>query len=143
SRPNDSGIVYCASRKSTDSLARNLNEDGISAKPYHAGLTTGERTKHQESFLRDDVRVITATIAFGMGINKPNVRFVVHYDLPKKLEGYYQGTGRGGRRRLARQIVALFRANEVGKQPPFISEKRQKEAPIARAQLQQMVHYAE
>src|SRR6516165_2485945 len=82
-RPNDSGIVYCASRKSAESVARNLNEDGISAKPYHAGLTTSERTKHQEAFLRDDVRVVTATIAFGMGINKPNVRFVVHYDLPK------------------------------------------------------------
>src|SRR5437879_144796 len=86
SRPTDSGIVYCASRKSTESVARNLNEDGISAKPYHAGLTTGERTKHQESFLRDDVRLITATIAFGMGINKPNVRFTLHYALPKNLE---------------------------------------------------------
>src|SRR5215813_13316741 len=73
SRPNDSGIVYCASRKSADSLARNLNEDGISAKPYHAGLTSSERARNQEAFLRDDVRVITATIAFGMGINKPNV----------------------------------------------------------------------
>src|SRR6266487_4443414 len=96
-RPNESGIVYCASRKSTDSLARNLNEDGLSAKPYHAGLTAAERTKKQELFLRDDVRVITATIAFGMGINKPNVRFVVHYDLPKNLESYYQETGRAGR----------------------------------------------
>src|SRR6266704_336708 len=83
SRPDDSGIVYCASRKSTESLTRNLNADGVNAKPYHAGLTTSERTKHQDAFLRDDVRVVTATIAFGMGINKPNVRFVVHYDLPK------------------------------------------------------------
>src|SRR5206468_4961057 len=74
SRPNESGIVYCASRKSADSLARNLSEDGVSAKPYHAGLTSAERTKNQEAFLRDDVRVVTATIAFGMGINKPNVR---------------------------------------------------------------------
>jgi ATP-dependent DNA helicase RecQ len=97
SRPNDSGIIYCASRKSTESLARNLNEDGISAKPYHAGLTSSERTKHQESFLRDDVRIVTATIAFGMGINKPNVRFVVHYDLPKNIESYYQETGGSGR----------------------------------------------
>jgi ATP-dependent DNA helicase RecQ len=97
SRPNDSGIIYCASRKSTESLARNLNEDGIAAKPYHAGLTNTERTKHQDAFLRDDVRVITATIAFGMGINKPNVRFVVHYDLPKNIESYYQETGRAGR----------------------------------------------
>src|SRR6267143_1522400 len=97
SRPNDSGIIYCASRKSTESLARNLNEDSVSAKPYHAGLTNMERTRHQDAFLRDDVRVVTATIAFGMGINKPNVRFVVHYDLPKNLESYYQETGRAGR----------------------------------------------
>ena len=143
SRPNDSGIIYCASRKSTDSLARNLNDDGISAKPYHAGLTTGERTKHQESFLRDDVRVITATIAFGMGINKPNVRFVVHYDLPKNLESYYQETGRAGRDGLPSECVLLFSAGDVAKQLHFIDEKSEKEATIARAQLQQMVHYAE
>src|SRR6266446_5715208 len=86
SRPAESGIIYCASRKSAESVARNLNEDGVAAKPYHAGLTSAERTKHQDTFLRDDVRVVTATIAFGMGINKPNVRFVVHYDLPKNLE---------------------------------------------------------
>src|SRR5437764_4807658 len=143
SRPNDSGIIYCASRKSTDSLARNLNDDGISAKPYHAGLTTGERTKHQESFLRDDVRVITATIAFGMGINKPNVRFVVHYDLPKNLESYYQETGRAGRDGLPSECVLLFSAGDVAKQLHFIDEKSESEARIARAQLQQMVHYAE
>jgi len=142
-RPNDSGIIYCASRKSTDSLARNLNEDGISAKPYHAGLTSAERTKHQESFLRDDVRVITATIAFGMGINKPNVRFVVHYDLPKNLESYYQETGRAGRDGLPGECVLLFSAGDVAKQLHFIDEKSEKEATIARAQLQQMVHYAE
>src|SRR5436305_2473721 len=143
SRPNDSGIVYCASRKSTDSLARNLNEDGVSAKPYHAGLTSAERTKHQESFLRDDVRVITATIAFGMGINKPNVRFVVHYDLPKNLESYYQETGRAGRDGLPSECVLLFSASDVAKQIHFIDEKSESEARIARAQLQQMVHYAE
>src|SRR5881397_1538541 len=142
-RPNDSGIIYCASRKSTDSLARNLNEDGISAKPYHAGLTTEERTKHQESFLRDDVLVITATIAFGMGINKPNVRFVVHYDLPKNLESYYQETGRAGRDGLQSECLLLFSASDVAKQLHFIDEKSEKEARIARAQLQQMVHYAE
>src|SRR5438309_917869 len=143
SRPNDSGIVYCASRKRTDSLARNLNEDGISAKPYHAGLTAAERTKHQESFLRDDVGVITATIAFGMGINKPNVRFVVHYDLPKNLESYYQETGRAGRDGLPAECVLLFSASDVAKQIHFIDEKSEKEAQIARTQLQQMVHYAE
>src|SRR5437867_2230696 len=143
SRPDNSGIVYCASRKSTESLARNLNEDGISAKPYHAGLTSSERTKHQESFLRDDVRIVTATIAFGMGINKPNVRFVVHYDLPKNIESYYQETGRGGRDGLPSECVLLFNPGDVVKQLHFIDEKSENEARIARAQLQQMVHYAE
>jgi ATP-dependent DNA helicase RecQ len=143
SRPNDSGIVYCASRKSTESLARNLNEDDVSAKPYHAGLTNVERTKHQDAFLRDDVRVITATIAFGMGINKPNVRFVVHYDLPKNLESYYQETGRAGRDGLPSECVLLFSPGDVAKQRHFIDEKTETEARIARAQLQQMVHYAE
>ena len=143
SRPNDSGIVYCASRKSADSLARNLTEDGVNAKPYHAGLTSAERTKNQEAFLRDDVRVVTATIAFGMGINKPNVRFVVHYDLPKNLESYYQETGRAGRDGLPSECVLLFSASDVAKQLHFIDEKSESEARIARAQLQQMVHYAE
>jgi ATP-dependent DNA helicase RecQ len=143
SRPNDSGIIYCASRKSTESLARNLNEDGVTAKPYHAGLTNAERTKHQDAFLRDDVRVITATIAFGMGINKPNVRFVVHYDLPKNLESYYQETGRAGRDGLPSECVLLFSPGDVAKQLHFIDEKAESEARIARAQLQQMVHYAE
>jgi ATP-dependent DNA helicase RecQ len=143
SRPNDSGIVYCASRKSTESLARNLNEDGITAKPYHAGLTNAERTKHQDAFLRDDVRVITATIAFGMGINKPNVRFVVHYDLPKNIESYYQETGRAGRDGLPSECILLFSPGDVAKQLHFIDEKAESEARIARAQLRQMVHYAE
>jgi ATP-dependent DNA helicase RecQ len=142
-RPNDSGIVYCASRKSTESLATNLNQDGISAKPYHAGLTNVERTKHQDAFLRDDVRIITATIAFGMGINKPNVRFVVHYDLPKNIESYYQETGRAGRDGLPSECVLLFSPGDVAKQLHFIDEKSESEARMARAQLQQMVHYAE
>jgi ATP-dependent DNA helicase RecQ len=143
SRPEDSGIIYCASRKSAESLARNLKEDGVSAKPYHAGLTSSERTKNQEAFLRDDVRVVTATIAFGMGINKPNVRFVVHYDLPKNLESYYQETGRAGRDGLPSECVLLFSASDVAKQLHFIDEKSESEARIAREQLRQMVHYAE
>jgi ATP-dependent DNA helicase RecQ len=143
SRPNDSGIVYCASRKSAESVARHLSEDGVSAKPYHAGLTNSERTKNQEAFLRDDVRIVTATIAFGMGINKPNVRFVVHYDLPKNLESYYQETGRAGRDGLPSDCMLLFSASDVAKQIHFIEEKSESEARIARAQLQQMVHYAE
>jgi ATP-dependent DNA helicase RecQ len=142
-RPNDSGIVYCASRKAADSLARNLSEDGVKAKPYHAGLTARERTQNQELFLRDDVRVITATIAFGMGINKPNVRFVVHHDLPKNIESYYQETGRAGRDGLPSECVLLFSASDVVKQTHFIDEKSDNEQRVAREQLRQMVHYAE
>src|SRR5712691_10034832 len=142
-RPNESGIVYCASRKTADSLARNLSEDGIKAKPYHAGLEAKQRTRHQEQFLRDDARVITATIAFGMGINKSNVRFVVHHDLPKNIESYYQETGRAGRDGLPSECVLLFSASDVVKQTRFIEEKSEKEQRIAREQLRQMVHYAE
>src|SRR5882762_1559863 len=104
-RPNESGIIYCASRKSTDALAEKLTKDGIKALPYHAGMESRERTRNQEAFLRDDARVITATIAFGMGINKPNVRFVIHHDLPKNIEGYYQETGRAGRDGLPSECV--------------------------------------
>jgi ATP-dependent DNA helicase RecQ len=142
-RPNESGIVYCASRKTAESLAKKLSADGVAAKPYHAGLEANERTKHQEQFLRDDVRVITATIAFGMGINKPNVRFVVHYDLPKNIESYYQETGRGGRDGLPSECVLLFNIGDVIKQRRFIEEKSGREQEIAQEQLRQMVHYAE
>src|ERR1043166_4102017 len=143
-RTNDSGIVYCASRKTAESLAKKLSADGIKAKPYHAGLEPKKRAKHQELFLRDDVRVITATIAFGMGINKPNVRFVIHHDLPKNIASYYQQTGRAGRDGLPSECVLLFSASDVVKQNRFIDEKPDpQEQRIARAQLQQMVHYAE
>jgi ATP-dependent DNA helicase RecQ len=143
-RPKESGIVYCISRKTTESVAQRLSEDGVKAKPYHAGLTPKERSEHQELFLRDDVRVVCATIAFGMGINKPNVRFVVHYDLPKNIEGYYQETGRAGRDGLPGECVLLFSPGDAVKQTMFIDEKpNPQEQQIAREQLQQMVHYAE
>ncbi len=143
-RPRESGIVYCQSRKSAERVAANLTEDGVPARPYHAGLTPKERSGNQELFLRDEVRVICATIAFGMGINKPNVRFVVHYDLPKNIEGYYQETGRAGRDGLPSECVLLFSAGDVVKQTGFIDEKPDpQEQKIAREQLQQMVHYAE
>ena len=143
-RRGESGIIYCASRKATESVASRLVADGIVARPYHAGLTGEERTRHQELFLRDEVRVICATIAFGMGINKPNVRFVLHYDLPKNIEGYYQETGRAGRDGLPSECVLLFSAADVVKQTAFIEEKTDpEEQRRARAQLQQMVHFAE
>src|SRR5207245_9373942 len=115
-RADESESVDSASRKTADSLATKFNGDGVKAKPYHAGLEPKERTKHQELFLRDDARVITATIAFGMGINKPNVRFVVHHDLPKNIESYYQETGRAGRDGLPSECVLLFSASDVVKQ---------------------------
>jgi len=143
-RPRESGIVYCQARKTTEILASRLTENGIGARPYHAGLASEERTRHQEMFLRDEVRVICATIAFGMGINKPNVRFVLHYDLPKNIEGYYQETGRAGRDGLPSECVLLFSPGDVAKQLKFIEEKPDpKERQIAHSQLQQMVHYAE
>jgi len=143
-RPGQSGIVYCQARKTAESVASRLEADGLKAKPYHAGLKAKERTAHQELFLQDEVRVICATIAFGMGINKPNVRFVVHYDLPKNIEGYYQETGRAGRDGLPSECVLLFSAGDVAKLVRFIDEKSDPgERNIAHEQLRQMVHYAE
>lgn len=143
-RRGECGIVYCFSRKAAESVASRLEADGIKALPYHAGLTAKERDRNQERFLRDEVRVIAATIAFGMGINKPNVRYVIHYDLPKNIEGYYQETGRAGRDGLPSECLLLFSAADVVKQTGFIDEKTdEKEQQIAREQLRQMVHYAE
>jgi ATP-dependent DNA helicase RecQ len=144
SRSRESGIIYCQARKTTESVAARLNEDGIKARAYHAGLTPDERSRNQDLFLRDEVRVICATIAFGMGINKPNVRFVIHYDLPKNIESYYQETGRAGRDGLPSQCLLLYSAGDVVKLTRFIDDKPDpKERTIARDQLSLMVHYAE
>ena len=144
SRPDEGGIVYCQSRKSTESVAERLQRDGIPAVPYHAGLEHQQRAKNQDLFLQDRVRVVCATIAFGMGINKPNVRFVVHYDLPKNLEGYYQETGRAGRDGLPGECVLLYSGGDVSKIMNFISEVADPaEAARQRLLLDQVVHFAE
>lgn len=144
SRSSEAGIIYCQSRKGAEELASKLAVDGIPALPYHAGLTTTERAKNQELFLRDKTNVICATIAFGMGINKPNVRFVIHYDLPKNIEGYYQETGRAGRDGLPSECLLLYSSGDAVKQRRFIDEKTDpEERRIALEQLQQILHYAE
>ena len=144
SRPNESGIVYCQSRRSAESVAQRLNDDGVMAKPYHAGLDTKERSVNQELFLRDEVRVICATIAIGKGIKKPNVSSVVHHDLPKNVEGYYQETGRAGRDGLPSECLLLFSAGDAVKYSRFIEEvSDEKQRQIANAQLRQIIHFAE
>ncbi len=112
-RPREAGIVYCLSRKRVEEVAEKLRVAGVEAAAYHAGLADAERSRVQEAFLRDDIRVVVATVAFGMGIDKPNVRFVVHYDLPKNIESYYQETGRAGRDGLPAEALLLFGYGDI------------------------------
>ena len=145
------GIVYCLSRKRVEKICGQLTSDGIGARPYHAGLDAAERRANQEAFIRDDVQVMVATIAFGMGINKPDVRWVVHYDLPRSLEGYYQESGRAGRDGDPARCTLFYGPADIRtadfliqqKIDPDSGEPLEDEQRIARQQLRQILNYAE
>lgn len=143
-RTDESGIIYCLSRAATESLAADLKEVGYNALPYHAGLERNQRAKHQEIFLRDEVKIIVATIAFGMGIDKSNVRYVVHMDLPKNIESYYQETGRAGRDGLPSEALLLYSYGDVAKLKSFAQiEGNPEQTAIALRKLDQMAMYGD
>jgi ATP-dependent DNA helicase RecQ len=141
---NESAIIYCFSRKDTVNLAADLCREGFTALPYHAGLEIEARKTHQEKFIRDEVQIIVATIAFGMGIDKPDVRLVIHYHLPKSIEGYYQETGRAGRDNLPSQCILFYSHADTEKQKYFIRQiEDDRERQNAYQKLDQMVAYCE
>lgn len=142
-RGNKSGIIYCLSRKKVEEIAEMLQTNGIKALPYHAGLDAKTRAHHQDAFLMEDIHVIVATIAFGMGIDKPDVRFVIHYDVPKSLEGYYQETGRGGRDGLMGDCLLFYNPNDLEKLEKFMKDKPVAEQEIGRLLLSETEAFCE
>ncbi len=141
--PGKSGIIYCLSRKKVEEMAQLLNINGIKARPYHAGLDAKTRTENQDLFLMEEIDVIVATIAFGMGIDKPDVRFVIHYDIPKSIESYYQETGRAGRDGKEGQCITYYSYKDIQKLEKFMQGKPVSEQEIGRQLLSEVVAYAE
>ena len=142
--PGEAGIVYCLSRRRTEEVAAKLAAAGVPAAAYHAGLPAQERSRVQEAFLRDDLRVVVATVAFGMGIDKSNVRFVVHYDLPKHIEGYYQEVGRAGRDGLPAEALLLFGYEDIPRVRALIeSGEDQEQVRVELHKLNAMVGLAD